>query len=409
MSATTLHLSTESARQPVASLPNLIYIGDVPIERSFHGSLLLYRLLEDYPIGSLTVVETGAGSLSTKRLTDVPYVSLMMRSRWLDTRFHSLVLSWSMIRAARRDFLTRLGRLRFEAVMTAAHGLGWLLAAAVASEAGVPLHLIMHDDWPRVANVPSRFRTWLDRSFARVYRQATSRMCVSPFMRTDYLKRYGCDAEVLYPSRAKNGPDFETVPSRVRRDDARLTIAFAGTINSEGYVRALRELSQSLSEVSGRLLMFGPITTEDAQRHGLDDPQVVLGGLLSPSDLIQRLRDEADVLFVPMSFNRSERSNMEMAFPSKLADYTATGLPLLIYGPPYCSAVRWAHDNPGLAEVIAVEDQTFLAAAIRRLASANTRVALGQRAIEVGRKFFSHDAAQRTFHAALRCLAESRE
>ena len=314
-----------------------------------------------------------------------------------------------MIRAARRDFLTRLGKLRFDAVMTAAHGLGWLLAAAVATEAGVPLHLIVHDDWPRVANVPFRFRSWLDRSFARVYRQATSRMCVSPFMRTDYLKRYGCDAEVLYPSRAKDDPDFETVPSRVRRDDVRLTIAFAGTINSDGYVRALRQLSQSLFEVSGRLLVFGPITAQEAQRHGLDDLHVVFGGLLSPSDLIKRLRDEADVLFVPMSFNRSERSNMEMAFPSKLADYTATGLPLLIYGPPYCSAVRWAHDNPGLAEVIAVEDQNLLAAAIRRLANANTRVALGQRAIEVGRKFFSHDTAQRTFHTALRCLAESRE
>ena len=30
MSATTLHFSTESTKQPIASLPNLVYIGDVP-------------------------------------------------------------------------------------------------------------------------------------------------------------------------------------------------------------------------------------------------------------------------------------------------------------------------------------------------------------------------------------------
>jgi len=306
-----------------------------------------------------------------------------------------------MIRAARPDFLNRLGELKFDAVLTVAHGLGWLLAAAVAREAGVPLHLIMHDDWPRVADVPPQFRSWLDRSFTKVYRQASSRLCVSPFMRADYVTRYGGDAEVLYPSRAKECPNFETVPSRVSRDDAPLTIAFAGTINSEGYVRALRELSRSLANINGRLLLFGPISYDEAKRNELDHPHVVLGGLLAPSDLIVRLRSEADVLFAPMSFSQSERSNMEMAFPSKLADYTATGAPLLIYGPPYCSAVRWTNENPGVAEVVIVEDQALLAAAVQRLGDANTRVRLGQRAIEVGRRFFSHDTAQSTFYNAL--------
>ena len=402
MSATTLCVSTESKRQAIASLPNLIYIGDVPIERSYHGSLVLYRLLEDYPAGSLTVVETGAESMSAQRLTGVTYMSLPMRSRWLDTRLHSLVLSWSMICAARPEFLNKLSELNFDAVMTVAHGLGWLLGAAVAGEAGVPLHLIIHDDWPRVANVPQKVRKWLDRSFARVYRQASSRMCVSQFMREDYWARYQCEAEVLYPSRAKSSVEFETVPTRVRPNDAQLTIAFAGTINSDGYVRMLRQLSQLLSKMSGRLLLFGPITQATAKQHGLEEQHVILGGLLSPSELIVRLRNEADALFVPMSFDKSERSNMERAFPSKLVDYTATGLPLLIYGPPYCSAVRWAQDNAGVAEVVAVEEQAPLAAAVQRLTDVNTRERLGQRAIEVGRRFFSHDAAQDIFQSALR-------
>jgi hypothetical protein len=55
-----------------------------------------------------------------------------------------------------------------------------------------------------------------------------------------------------------------------------------------------------------------------------------------------------------------------------------------------------------VAEVIAVEDPALLAAALQRLAIPTPRVVMGQRAIEVGRTFFSHDAAQRTFHNALR-------
>jgi glycosyltransferase involved in cell wall biosynthesis len=225
-------------------------------------------------------------------------------------------------------------------------------------------------------------------------------------MRAEYLERYGRDAEILYPSRSKECPNFETVPSRLRRDDKPLTIAFAGTVNSEGYVRALRILSELLAKIDGRLLVFGPLGRKEAERFGLHGPHVVLCGLLSPSDLIVRLRNEADVLFVPMSFTESERSNMEMAFPSKLTDYTATGLPLLIYGPHYCSAVRWAHDNPGVAEVVAEEDPTVLAAALQRLQSAHTRVTLGERALEVGRTFFSCDAAQRIFHSALGCVSD---
>jgi len=46
LSATTLHRETKLATKP-AALPKLLYIGDVPIECSYHGSLVLYRLLED--------------------------------------------------------------------------------------------------------------------------------------------------------------------------------------------------------------------------------------------------------------------------------------------------------------------------------------------------------------------------
>ena len=101
-----------------------------------------------------------------------------------------------------------------------------------------------------------------------------------------------------------------------------------------------------------------------------------------------------------MSFAASDRANMEMAFPSKLADYTATGVPLLIYGPSYCSAVAWARENPGVAEV--VEAEPDLSAAIKRLATnPDHRLALGKRALETGREYFSHACIQQRFHQSL--------
>jgi len=91
---------------------------------------------------------------------------------------------------------------------------------------------------------------------------------------------------------------------------------------------------------------------------------------------------------------------MEMAFPSKLADYTATGVPLLIYGPSYCSAVAWARDNAGVAEVVETEDD--LSSAIKRLVTnPDHRIALGKRALNIGREYFSHARVQQRFHQFL--------
>ena len=370
-------------------LPHLLYVGDVPVEASYHGSALVHRLLSDYPAERLMVFETGAESKPERRLKDVKYVARpIVNQRWLNTRFHPYAVAWFSQAGTRRgiSIAQSLNGHGCEGVLTVAHGFGWLAAAAIARAKDVPLHLIIHDDWPRVADIAPAFRNWLDGQFGGVYRQARSRFCVSPAMGRDYLKRYGEPAEILYPSRAHDCPDFAEPPARLGRNNRPFTIAFAGTINSQGYVQALHTLKAALKTVSGRLVVFGPQRIQDADFRGLVDAD----------KLIMCLREEADALFVPMSFEPSDRANMELAFPSKLADYTATGLPLLIYGPSYCSAVAWARENEGVTEV--VQSEIDLKAAIDRLANDPThRVSLGQRALDTGRKYFSYDQVQQTF------------
>jgi glycosyltransferase involved in cell wall biosynthesis len=374
--------------------PRLLYVGDVPVEASYHGSALLHRLLSDYPHDRLTIIETATESEPDRRLPAVNYISHPIgKARWLNTRFHPYLVAWFSQSGGRQSskILQSVNGAGFESVLTVAHGFGWLAAADIASKRKVPLHLIVHDDWPRVADVAPQFRQKLDDRFASVYRQAQSRLCVSPAMSRFYEERYGVPAQVIYPGRASNCPDFDAPPAN---NDKPFTIAFAGTINSGGYVEALTALQNALNPVGGRLLIFGP------NLFGLDHPNTENRGLVSSSELLTRLREEAHALFVPMSFDDRDRVNMQMAFPSKLADYTATGLPLLIYGPPYCSAVVWARENPGIAEV--VETEPDLPTAINRLArDPDKRAALGKRALTVGRKYFTHARAQQLFHQCI--------
>ncbi|HEX5966296.1 MAG TPA: glycosyltransferase, partial [Pyrinomonadaceae bacterium] len=333
----------------------LLYVGDVPVESTYYGSAQLHRLLSCYPSGKLTILETGPQSQPSRRLPQATYVSYPIgRQRWLNTRFHPQATVWYSHRGTRiaPKIAASLNGTQFDGILTVAHGFGWLAAARMAEARNVPLHLLVNDDWPRAANVPDAFRNWLDQRFARVYRQAQSRICVSPAMQRDYEIRYGPAAEVLYPCRSADAPQFAELPEHLADKNHPFTIAFAGTINSSGYIDGLIALSHALNAVNGRLLIFGPLTVEQARQIGLDLPNVTVGGLLNWPDLINRLRHEVDALFVPMSFDARDRSNMEIAFPSKLADCTAIGVPLLIYGPSYCSAVQWARENSGVAEVV---------------------------------------------------------
>ncbi|MDP3719098.1 MAG: hypothetical protein Q8T13_15145 [Acidobacteriota bacterium] len=370
----------------------------MPVESTLHGSALLYRLLESYPPDRLMVIEDGsAPSQPGRRVRGVPYRTLASGgSRLRTTRLHAWWSLWQSLRSASwaGEVPGLLGGFSPEAVLTVAHGHRWVTAAEFARRRRLPLHLIVHDDWPRVATLPPPFANRVNLQFGSIYRAAASRLCVSPWMEADYRQRYGPHGQVLYPSRSREVPVYAAPPDRLRRSDSGLTIAFAGSLNVPDYFRILGAVAQVLQTLGGRVLVFGSTDAKQAALGGLSMANVQFRGRLSSRELMERLREEVDVLLVPMSFAPGDAGPVQLSFPSKLTDYTAVGLPLLITGPAHSSAVRWAREHPGVAEVVDVADFDSLAAAVGRLAGdTDYRVRLAARALEVGARMFSHETA----------------
>ncbi len=384
---------------PDGSLPQLLYVGDVPVEASYHGSALLYRLLQRYPSDRLMIVESNLFRPGTdRRLHGVRHAVMTIGwRRLLQTRFHGSYSRWLTMRASARaaQLPALLAGFRPDAILTVAHGYSWITAARFAARINVPLHLIVHDDWPRMAG-----HARAEREFRRVYRRAATRLCVSPFMAEEYERRYGANGTVLLPARAVDGVTFS---GPAERDAVSPPVfAFAGTINSPGYVKLLGTLATHLERHRATLCIFGPLTATQAAASGLTGANIRLEGLVPPSQLLERLRADVDVLFVPMSFAEADRWNMRLSFPSKLTEYTAAGLPLLICGPPDCSAVRWARMNPGVAEVVDADDAGSIGAAVDRLCSSrDLRLALARTAQDVGARDFSAERAEAILHEAL--------
>jgi len=225
-------------------------------------------------------------------------------------------------------------------------------------------------------------------------------------MAEEYRRRYGASGAVLYPSRSREAPVFNKPPPHISDTDRPPVFAFGGTLpdtRARAYsrVQALCQLADVLARYGSKLNIYTQISREVARRVGLVHPSIHLAGLVPNAEFVSRLRAEADCLFAPMSFEAEDRANMSLCFPSKLTDYTATGLPILIQGPDYGSGVRWALENPGVAEVVLENDMERLAPAVERLMSAPHRVKLAQAALRVGSSHFAHDAATITFQSAL--------
>ena len=132
-------------------LPRLLYIGDVPVESSLHGSALIYRLLQNYPPEKLRIIEGSTrNSLPERRLKGVPYGSVPVGwRRPLSTRFYRWAhLTYTVGAAFRIGAVERLlDGFQPEAVLTVSHDFLWVTAAGYARRHGLPLHLICHDDW----------------------------------------------------------------------------------------------------------------------------------------------------------------------------------------------------------------------------------------------------------------------
>src|SRR5262249_52913447 len=139
------------------------------------------------------------------------------------------------------------------------------------------------------------------------------------------------------------------------------------------------------------LHLYTQLSPERIHDWGWDHPSISVHGWVSQRELQGVLRG-ADILFLPFSFSERVRYAVETGFPSKTADYLASGTPILVFGPNYSSLVAYAR-REGFAEMVTEADPDLLAEAIRRIAlDPGHREALSSRALEVFSKY--HDIGQ---------------
>jgi hypothetical protein len=342
------------------SYPRLLIASDVPVEKGGGGGLLLYRLFLNYPKEKLFVIQPPFNS-NNIRIPGVSYQEVSYKiPKIIRNRLNPFwpILMVNYIKNKIRDLEKILSEKNIEVICTIPHGFLWIAVAEVAFRRKIPLHLIIHDDWPslityrREGVIFDMVRRICGSKLGNVYRQAVTRLCVSPGMNEHYRKFYGVEGEILYPTLGEDSPAFV---ERFNRKKAlhNLSIAFCGMIHHDGVMDMLARLSIDLAAVKGELHLFTSLKKENLISNGFSDKSTHVHGFMPANSLGDAVSHFSDALLLPASFLPRERFDIETLFPSKLADYCAIGLPIIFWGPEYSSALRWFEDyaKPGCAVI----------------------------------------------------------
>ncbi len=389
----------------IQNLPRLAYVGEVPVRNISAGPALLYRLLETYPRERLTIAESLDNAPNPKLQLPVKHERFfLLNRRLIRTRFTRLYSSWIFLRAPAcgRRVASKLRSARPDAILGVAHGFGWIVAAAAARALQVPFHLIVHDHWRLYMSLLPGLDPKAHTLFENVYRQASTRLPVSPDMESHYRKLYGASGMVVYPSRGANATELHAPTLRPPVSDA-FVFAYAGSAPSIGQRRTLADFANATADLGVRLKIYQGLTLDQLRTVGLRTQNVDIVPFRPVEALHQDLIESADAMYLPMSFAPEDRANVELCFPSKLTDYTVAGLPILVRAPRYGTATHWAQSYPEAAALVTDEDPAGLRAEVRKLIeNIPYRHALAQGALTTGHRLFSQAAVFKTFADALR-------
>ncbi len=359
-------------------LPRVLVVwGTVP-SKILSGNVLR-NLLADYPRDRVTVVASSRVLDSLSRRHD--HVGL------LDAR-HIGVRPWaSPVRGLRR-VLRSLNLLKIPPLAlllsrratpdTVILTLPWggefgsemFVAAYLAHRiSGAPLIVYEMDEWraslgPR-SGAAARL---LERAFhGRILRAASTVWVISEQLGQNLRKRFGVEPRLM-----PHSVDLDSF-CRSRRGQCasrrELRLFYTGSVYGPqaGAIRNVLRAIQATPGLRWSLSIYSSQSSDELAGQGIAGPGLHLHAP-APVEAIPGLLASADALLLPFSFDAGQRDVVSTSLPTKVADYLASGTPILVHAPPHATITRLAHDE-GWALVVDEPCQDRLAAGLSQLAA----------------------------------------
>lgn len=246
-----------------------------------------------------------------------------------------------------------------------------LAASSIASRRlDIPLVAYLFDDpifqWP----------DGMYRKLARIWEQVWARradLVIVPneVMRADFLRRWpGAKVAIVrnparFPSASEVSPTARALGSAMPGGVGPLRIVYTGSVyQAQG--DAFRNLVASLDRLRGafELHVYSAQGQASFDAEGVVGPHVFRHAHV-PDTEVSRVQQEADILFLPLSFTEIPEVIRSSA-PGKTAEYLASGRPALVHAPAGSWVAQFAKER-GCAAVVDTSDVEMLTATLMRL------------------------------------------
>ncbi|MBD2280326.1 glycosyltransferase [Aphanizomenon flos-aquae] len=335
----------EFTEYQAANQPKIIVISSVSPQPTGAGQMLLYRHLSQANGWDVQIVPNPDDNQTyrwqTKLIKRLEHTRFHRWSHDLDILDNGN--NWNAIIANYYQQPSNSIRENNTIVLTVAHGNGCWAAQRFAQKYQLPLVTIFHDWFPDLPSLHKPFHDLLEKRFQKLYQQSNLALCVSQGIKNALGSH--SNSQVLYPIPALLNKEITQQP-QTKNDEqisSRLKVVYFGNLYEYGPILAqLLEVTKNHPQI--QVQVRGPRPNWPADfRSEMRDRQLWLD--FAPREELNDWLASADVFLVVMSFDPALQRRMETSFPSKLPEYAQFGKPIVIWGPEYCSAIKWGREG----------------------------------------------------------------
>lgn len=396
--------------------PHLLVVSGIPPSSLYGGGIVLRGLLAGYPPENLTIATCGDSieALESQMAGKYDFRGeyLLFRHFRKYPRFVGRLL-WAVkiiqitLVLCRRVF-TCSGPCVLFAIPS-----GWrigpdLFVAAYlcALLTRTPLIIYEMDDWrDSLGKSPERIHLELEKFFhRRILRKAKLVWVCSKSMAEQFRARFDIASRVLTSAVDVDRYLAFPAPRKIESDEIRLLYTGAVYGAQADALGNVLSVLPSLTEYRVTFYIYSAQSAEELAAYGLSGLGLSVEKAVPPEQMPSLLAS-ADVLILPFAFQSEERTTVSQSFPSKTADYLASGVPILVHAPPYATITQQARQD-GWAEIVDEVDTERLASALRRLFSDNERRAeLSANARRIALRDHNLNKRRTEFTVAIQTLA----
>ncbi len=153
------------------------------------------------------------------------------------------------------------------------------------------------------------------------------------------------------------------------------TLGYAGSL-AYGYFEGILEIIPLLEKAKAVLRIY-----KDVDQRLPHSTSIVFAGFAdTPEETWERIKKECDAVVLPYSSAGNFKKLYSTHFPSKLPEYIALGMPVIVNGPDYSSGHLWAQAN---AQAVLATNTNTLADTLEKLKDSSFRMRLAENVIQI--------------------------